>query len=132
MQIIIDTNKKTIEVSEELKKAYESQIKMEQMLGIEKKSILESIGCENYKVICKPSNRNNDKTSLADIDNFMASIKSTNKEKYDEYVELKNKPTGKKTKKGKDITTNFLTLKKWFYLNFPEQNPKNDKKKQES
>ena len=125
MKIIIDIDKKTIEVPENLKKAYEEQLNVDKMLGNKSKSILEQLNTSEYKIISKHKNSKADKTSLKDIEEYMNSIKSTNKEKYEEYTALLNKG-GELKKDGKPKKTNFLIIKKWFYTNFPEKNPFKD------
>lgn len=116
MKIIIDTDKKVIEVPNELKKAYD-------LLGNNCNSILSLVNTSDFIIKGKSNNTNGDKTNQADIEAFMESVKDTEKAKYEEYTKLKNAKVGK-SKNGKPIKTNFLNVKKWFYENFPDQKPK--------
>lgn len=117
MKIIIDTDKKTIEVPKKLKEASE-------LLG--HKSVLDSVNIDDYKIIIKSTtinkNRVVDKTNAKTIEDFMNKVKDSDKDTYKEYVELKNKVIGT-TKNGKEVKTNFLTIKKWFYEKYPSENP---------
>lgn len=122
MKIIIDTEKKSVEVPNDFKKAYDSQVKVAKMLGKESDSILSMLDIKDYKVVSKQVRKVLDNTNAKTIEDFMKKVKESNKDKYEEYKELKEKVV-KVSPKGKQIKTNFLTIKKWFYTNFPEQNP---------
>lgn len=122
MKIIIDTNKRSIEVPGELREAYIKQVKVDKMLGEESKSILDLINIKDYKIIEKRIVKIKDTTNKETIENFMNNVKNTDKDKYEEYVALRDKIIGK-TKNGKPKKTNFLTIKKWFYENYPSENP---------
>lgn len=124
MKIVIDTEKRIIEVPKKLKNAYESQLELDKMLGNEVKSIVNFIDTKDYTIIVKPvysnPNRKKDTTNAKSIQEFMNKIKESNKDLYNEYVELRDKTY---EKNGKKVKTNFLIVKKWFYEKFPEQNP---------
>lgn len=123
MKIIIDTDKKIVEVPKAMKEAHEYQLKVDKMLGKESSSILSQLDLRDYKVISKHINtRVGDKTTAKDIDNFMKKIKDSQKDLYEEYIELKEKVV-KTTAKGTKVKTNFLNIKKWFYEKFPDQDP---------
>ena len=106
MKIIIDFDKKTIEVPKKLKEASD-------MLG--NKSILDSINVNDYKIIVKSTTNNKnrivDKTNKKTIEDFMNKVKDSKKEIYEEYLKLIE---------GK---ISFLKLKQWFYTKFPSENP---------
>lgn len=118
MKIIIDMEKKTIEVPKKIKEASET-------LG--KKSVLECIDTNDYKVIVKSNTTKTrvlDKTNKKTIEDFMNKIKDSKKDLYEEYVNLRDKVV-RITDTGKEVKTNFLDLKKWFYNKFPSENPFN-------
>lgn len=121
MQIIIDTEKKTILVPSDFKKLYDNNEKMNKKLGNDF-TITSMINFNDYKLVGKTDNRISDYTNRDTIEEYMKSIKDSNKAKYEEYVALRDKIVGT-SKKGKKLKTNFLTLKKWYYSNFPEQRP---------
>lgn len=121
MQIIIDTDKKTILVPSDFKKLYDNNEKMNKKLGNDF-SITSMINFNDYKLVAKSDKRVSDHTNKDTIDNYMDSIKDSEKAKYDEYKKLKTTIV-KRNKKGEPVYTNFLTIKKWFYANFPEQRP---------
>ena len=122
MEIIINTEKKYIKVPSEFKEAYDSQVKLEKMLGKDTNNILSVLDIENYKIVPIDSNRIKDKINKNTIEEYMKKVKETDKTLYEEYKTLKEKEVGK-TKSGKPIYTSFLVIKKWFYSNFPDQNP---------
>ena len=113
MRIVIDTDKRVIEVPSKFKKYYENQVELAKMVGNKCGSILDMVNVEGYTITTKivRSSKNADKTSLKDIETYMNSIKNSDKEKYQAYESLK-----------KD-TNNFFTIRKWFYSNFPNQKP---------
>lgn len=106
MKIIIDFDKKIIEVPKKIKEASD-------MLG--HKSILDSVNINDYKIVVKSTTTNKnrivDKTNKKTIEDFMNKIKDSKKDIYEEYLKLVE---GKIT---------FLKLKQWFYKNFPSENP---------
>lgn len=105
MKIIIDMDKKTIEVPKKIKEASDT-------LG--GKSVLDFIDINDYRVIVKTTTNKNrivDKTNKKTIEDFMNKIKDSKKELYEEYLKLVE---------GK---ISFLKLKQWFYKNFPSENP---------
>ncbi len=126
MKIVIDIDKKTIEVPKKLKKAYESQLEIEEMTGKRSNSILDMLNLADYQIITKivvsNENRKVDKTNAKTIEDYMNKVKTTDENLYNEYIALKNKVVGK-SKNGKDLKTSFLDVKKWFYNNFPEEKP---------
>lgn len=127
MKIIIDTDKKIVEVPKAMKEAHESQVKVDKMLGNESNSILSQLNLKDYKIVSKQINtRVGDKTTAKDIENFMKKIKDSQKDLYEEYIELKNKVV-RTTVKGTEIKTNFLNIRKWFYEKFPNQDLNNKK-----
>ena len=95
-----------------------------ELKGNEVKSIVNFIDTKDYTIIVKPvysnPNRKKDTTNAKSIQEFMNKIKESNKDLYNEYVELRDKTY---EKNGKKVKTNFLIVKKWFYEKFPEQNP---------
>ncbi len=122
MLIIINTEKKSVEVPHDFKEVYENQKKYNKMLGKETPSILSILDLNNYSVVAKQTRKVVDKTNSRVIDDFMNSVKEKDKDNYDEYLSIKNKVV-KTTSKGTAVKTNFLTIKKWFYSKYPEQNP---------
>lgn len=122
MKLIIDTDKKVVEVPSEFKLAYENQAKMIKMLGKENQTLSSMLDLSEYKVVAKQTRTIKDTTNAKTIETFMESVKDTDKDNYKEYVDLKNKVV-KVNEKGTKIKTNFLTIKKWFYEKYPEQNP---------
>lgn len=122
MKLIIDTDKKVVEVPSEFKLAYENQAKMNKMLGKENQTLSSMLDLSEYKVVAKQTRTIKDTTNAKTIETFMESVKDTDKDNYKEYVDLKNKVV-KVNEKGTKIKTNFLTIKKWFYEKYPEQNP---------
>ena len=124
MKIIIDTEKRTIEVPSEFKEAYEGQAKMNKMLGKEKESIISNLDISDYRIVSKQARKVLDKTNSKTIADYMEKVKDTKKDLYEEYINLKNKVV-KTTATGKEVKTNFLVIKKWFYDNFPSENPFN-------
>ena len=122
MKLIIDTDKKMVEVPSEFKVAYENLSKANKMLGKENQTLMSMLDLSDYKVVAKQTRAVKDTTNAKTIETFMNSVKDTDKDNYKEYVDLKNKVV-KTTEKGTQIKTNFLTIKKWFYEKYPEQNP---------
>jgi hypothetical protein len=122
MKLIIDTDKKMVEVPSEFKVAYENLSKANKMLGKENQTLSSMLDLSEYKVVAKPTRAIKDTTNAKTIETFMNGVKDTDKDNYKEYVDLKNKVV-KTTEKGTQIKTNFLTIKKWFYEKYPEQNP---------
>ena len=122
MIITINTEKKSVEVPYDFKEVYENQKKYNKMLGKETPSILSILDLNNYSVVAKQTRKVVDKTNSKVIDDFMNSVKEKDKDNYDEYLSIKNKVV-KTTSKGTAVKTNFLTIKKWFYSKYPEQNP---------
>lgn len=122
MKIIIDTEKRSIEVPKEMKEAYDSQVKVAKMLGNENNSILDMLDIKDYKITSKQVRRIVDNTNAKSIEDYMNNIKDSKKDLYEEYVALRDKVI-KTTPNGKKVKTNFLTIKKWFYKNFPSENP---------
>ena len=122
MKLIIDTDKKVVEVPSEFKLVYENQAKMNKMLGKENQTLSSMLDLSEYKVVAKQTRTIKDTTNAKTIETFMESVKDTDKDNYKEYVDLKNKVV-KVNEKGTKIKTNFLTIKKWFYEKYPEQNP---------
>lgn len=124
MKIVIDTDKKLIEVPNDFKKAYESQRKTFELIGKKCDSILSMIedteDIDNFKITSKivRTSNNSEKITAKDIENFMNSVKDTHKEKYNEYMELKNEV--KKTKDGKERKTTHFEVLSWVKKNFPE------------
>ena len=99
---------------QQLKKGYENQLEMSKMLGKKSDSILDMLDVRDYNITTKitKTSTNADKTSLQDIENYMNSVKNNDKNKYEDYIELKK------------TTKNFFIIRKWFYTNFPNQKPK--------
>lgn len=120
MKIIIDTDKKSVEVPNNIREAYNNISKECGNISV---LDMVNVDIKNYKVVSKQVAKVvGDKTTAKDIENYMNKIKESNKDLYEEYVTLKNKII-KTTAKGTKIKTNFLTIKKWFYSKFPDQNP---------
>ena len=122
MKIIIDTDKKSIEVPHDFKVAYDNNVKMNKMLGRDTESILSMLEIKDFKIVATQNRSVKDTTNSKDIEKFMNNIKATDKAKYEEYKELRDKIV-KHSPKGTPIKTSFLIVKKWFYENYPEQNP---------
>lgn len=122
MKVIIDTDKKTVEVPSTTKKQLEERNKMNRDMGLKEETILSLLNIEDYKVISKQVKVVKDFTNAETIEKFMEEVRKNDEGKYKEYVELKEKITGH-TKTGKPIKTSFLTIKAWYYKNYPEQKP---------
>lgn len=122
MKVIIDIDKKSIEVPNKIKDAYEKQVEVNKMFGKNSGSILDMFDLSDFKVVSTQTRSVSDKTNAKDIDDFMKGVKDTDKDKYNEYVRLRDNIVGK-SKNGKPLKTNFLIIKKWFYENYPNQNP---------
>lgn len=122
MKIIIDTDKKVVEVPSDFKALYDNQRKMNKMLGKEDETLSSMIDLSKYGVVAKQNRVIKDTTNANTIETFMNSVKDKDAEKYNEYIELKNKQVGT-SKNGKPLKTSFLVVKKWFYENYPNQNP---------
>jgi len=123
MKVILDIENKVAEAPYELKELIENQEKLNKRFGRKADTSLSSlIDLSEYKVVYKQNRVRVDKTNAKMIDEFMESVKDNDKDLYKAYVELKNK-SEKTSKNGKPIKTNFLTIKKWFYKNYPQQNP---------
>ena len=125
MKIIIDTDKKTVEVPKETKKGLEERNKLNRDMGIKEETILSLLKIEDYKVISKPTNIQTfkDTTNSKTIDDYMESVKEEKKDLYNQYKTMKNNIV-KTNKDGKPVYTNFLTIKAWFYKNFPTRFPR--------
>lgn len=122
MKLLIDTDKKTIEVPKEFKDAFDNQTKIDKMLGKGTQTLSTMIDLSEFKVVAKQTRVIKDKTNAKSIDAYMESVKDTDKDKYKEYIALRDRDNGL-SKTGKKLKTNFLTIKKWFYQNYPSQNP---------
>lgn len=122
MKLIIDTDKKIIEVPSDFKGLYDNQRKMNKMLGKEDETLSSMIDLSKYSVVAKQNRVIKDTTNAKTIDEFMNSVKEKDADKYNAYIELKNKQVGT-SKNGKPLKTSFLVIKKWFYENYPKQNP---------
>ena len=117
MKIIVDTDKREVVIPQEFKSAFD---KLSKELG--SKDILSFLNVSSYKIMTKQTRVKSDRTNAMTIQTFMEGVKDTDKEIYKEYITLRDAKVGE-TKNGKPIKTNFLTLKKWFYSKYPEQNP---------
>ena len=122
MKIIIDTDKNVVEVPSDFKNAYDNLSKANKMLGKESQTLSTMLDLSNYRVVAKQTRAIKDTTNAKDIDAFMESVKDTDKDKYKEYVELRDKKVGT-SKNGRPLKTSFLVVKKWYYENYPKQNP---------
>lgn len=119
MKIVIDTDKKTIEVPSSFLKA---SAEINKMLGKKSESILDNIDTKDYKIITKQERKVVDKTNAKNIEDFMKKVKDTDKDLYEEYKSLKDRVV-KVSPNGKQMKTNFLVIRKWFYEKFPDQKP---------
>ena len=128
MEIIIDTEKKTITVPQEFKKGYDARTKTNKMMGIQEDSILSMLNVKDFTVVAKKTRQVSDTITAKYINDFMTKLKDSDSKKYEEYITLKNTVVGR-SKKGKELYTNFLSIKKWFYANYPEQCPFKKKEK---
>lgn len=122
MIIRINTEAKTITVPAQFKEELEAYNKIRRRKGQEVVSPLEDLELNTYSLVGETAERVKDHTNKETIEKFMEEVKATDKELYKEYVALRDKVVGV-SKKGKEMKTSFLTLKKWFYEKFPEQKP---------
>lgn len=120
MIIRINTETKTITVPTKFKEELLAYNKIMSIKGNEPMTVLGDINEAEYTVIGETKEREKDHLNKADIEKYMENIKTTNKDLYKEYVSLRDTVVGT-TKKGKELKTSFLTLKKWFYDKFPEE-----------
>lgn len=121
MKIVIDTERKTIEVAKDFKDVYDNQVKLNKKLGKDTDTIMSMLDLSNYKVVSKQTRAVVDKTNANDIDAYMNSVKDTDTENYNEYVALKNSKV--KNKNGVVAPISFWAIKKWFYEKYPNRKP---------
>lgn len=126
MKLIIDTEKKIVEVPSEFKVAYDYQVKANKMLGKESDTLTTMLDLSDYKVVAKQNRTIKDTTNAKTIADYMEGVKDTDKEHYAKYIELRDGHFVNKN--GVTMKTSFLTIKKWFYETYPKQNPFNRKK----
>lgn len=122
MKVIIDTDKKTVEVPSTTRKQLEERNKMNRDMGLKEDTILSLLNIEDYKVISKQEKVVKDFTNAKTIEEFMEKVKDQDQEKYNEYIELREKVVSH-SKTGKPVKTSFLVVKAWFYKNYPNQKP---------
>ena len=121
MKIVIDTERKTIEVAKDFKDVYDNQVKLNKKLGKDTDTIMSMLDLSNYKVVSKQTRAVVDKTNAKDIDAYMNSIKDTDTENYNAYIKLKHSKV--KNKNGVVAPISFLTIRKWFYEKYPNEKP---------
>ena len=122
MEIIINTEKRTIEVPKDVREDLESRNKLNKKFGREEETILSMLDVRDYKVVSKATKGVKDTLKKADVESYMLSIKDKEPKLYEEYVELRDKVV-ETTDNGKEIKTSFLTIKAWYYKKFPEKSP---------
>lgn len=122
MIIRINTEAKTITVPAQFKEELEAYNKILRRKGKEMVNPLDDLELNTYTLVGETAERVKDHTNKETIEKFMEEVKATDKELYKEYVALRDKVVGV-SKKGIEMKTSFLTLKKWFYEKFPEQKP---------
>ena len=88
MKVIIDTDKKTVEVPSTTRKQLEERNKMNREMGLKEDTILSLLNIEEYKVVSKQEKVVKDFTNAKMIEDFMAQVRKDDESKYKEYVEL--------------------------------------------
>ena len=121
MKLIIDVDKKVVEVPHDFKELYDNQVKLNKRFGKDSDVLSSMLDLSEYKVIAKQTRAIKDTTNAKTIATYMESVKDTDKSKYDEYVKLRDSYIVNKNNVRTKVS--FLTIKRWFYENYPEQNP---------
>lgn len=121
MKLIIDVDKKVVEVPSDFKELYDNQVKLNKRFGKDNDVLTSMLDLSEYKVVAKQTRAIKDTTNAKTIATYMENVKDTDKSNYAKYVELRD---GYIINKNNVRTkTSFLTIKRWFYETYPEQNP---------